>query len=119
MKFGKIKFVIIRITYNPITPLLSKSDTRTARFNLTLSEKKLKNKIVWNNKIESKFIIDVMVFKTLCIIFLITVQIYSAVSDLNKTVVSSFSYQFTGATNSTPPSLTEFNRGVFLPSLLE
>lgn len=85
MKFGKIIFVIIRIAYNPITPLLSKVGTKTARFNLTLSEKKLKNKIVWNNKIESKFIIDVMVFKTLCIIFLITVQIYSEVTDLNKT----------------------------------
>jgi hypothetical protein len=85
LKFGKIIFVIIRIAYNPITPLLSKVDTKSARFNLTLSEKKLKNKIVWNNKIESKSRIDVMVFKTLCIILLITVQIYSAVSDLNKT----------------------------------
>jgi hypothetical protein len=65
--------------------LASKVDTKSARFNLTLSEKKLKNKIVWNNKIESKSRIDVMVFKTLCIILLITVQIYSAVSDLKKT----------------------------------
>jgi len=85
LKFEKIKFVIIRITYSPITPLASKVDTKSARFNLTLSEKKLKNKIVWNNKIESKSRIDVMVFKTLCIILLITVQIYSAVSDLKKT----------------------------------
>ena len=81
MKFGKIIFVIIRIAYNPITPLLSKVGTKTARFNLTLSEKKLKNKIVWNNKIESKFIIDVMVFKTLCIISLINVQIYSELTE--------------------------------------